>query len=325
MNRRPRPEAEFYIGYQAQTPPGLARFYRRGAAILLVATAGLGALLAGLMRPLPPSFFDFGHARDFEGLVQEAPYPSLLVTDGIRSPGSPPDAAPLPRVLLGGEGKHGAQDLVRGLDGARVRLTGTLAWRPAGTGASAGASMGESTETTTGPQGFIEIQAGSVRTLAPAATAAANSRSGGSGRRIRLRGEIMDAKCYLGVMNPGESTVHRDCAALCIRGGLPALFVARDDRGVELGLLLADENGRAMAGLLPPLVGLPLSLDGTLLDAGPDGFGQLRVARRRMADLAAAQSSPTSAFTPATIGSGWWCRLTPAGTGRNPKRMGALP
>lgn len=310
MSRPPTPEADFYIGYRAQAPAGLARFYRRAAALLLLSAAGLGALLAGLMRPLPSSFFDFGNAHDYEGLVQEAPYPSLLVTDGLRLAGSAPQAATLPRVLLGGEGKQGAQDLVRGLDGARVRLTGTLAWRPSAVGAGSG------------PQGLIEVRAGSVQVLTPAgaggsaaphrASGAAGSAAGrgASGRRIQLSGEIMDAKCYLGVMNPGESTVHRDCAALCIRGGLPALFVARDGGGSEIGLLLVDEGGRAMADLLPPLVGLPLTLEGELVEAG-GGFAELRVSRRDLAARTAARAASASAFPLAAMGVGWWCRAAP--------------
>jgi hypothetical protein len=29
---------------------------------------------------------------------------------------------------------------------------------------------------------------------------------------MTLTGEIVDSKCYLGVMNPGQGKVHRDCA-----------------------------------------------------------------------------------------------------------------
>jgi hypothetical protein len=40
------------------------------------------------------------------------------------------------------------------------------------------------------------------------------------GERI-LIGEIVDTKCFLGVMNPGEGKVPRECAALCLSGGIP--------------------------------------------------------------------------------------------------------
>jgi len=35
-----------------------------------------------------------------------------------------------------------------------------------------------------------------------------------------LVGEIVDSKCFLGVMNPGQLTTHRACAIRCISGGV---------------------------------------------------------------------------------------------------------
>jgi hypothetical protein len=46
-----------------------------------------------------------------------------------------------------------------------------------------------------------------------------------------LVGEIVDSKCYLGIMNPGETNPHRECAALCIGGGIPPLIIAHDADG----------------------------------------------------------------------------------------------
>ena len=39
-----------------------------------------------------------------------------------------------------------------------------------------------------------------------------------------LIGEIVDSKRYLGVMNPGNGKVHRDCAVRCLSGGIPPIF-----------------------------------------------------------------------------------------------------
>jgi hypothetical protein len=57
-----------------------------------------------------------------------------------------------------------------------------------------------------------------------------------------LVGEIVDSKCYLGVMNLGDTKPHRECAALCIRGGVPPLFIAHDADGRTASLLLVSEN-----------------------------------------------------------------------------------
>ena len=40
-------------------------------------------------------------------------------------------------------------------------------------------------------------------------------------------GEIVDSKCFLGVMNPGRLTPHRACAIRCISGGVPPVLLVR--------------------------------------------------------------------------------------------------
>jgi hypothetical protein len=63
---------------------------------------------------------------------------------------------------------------------------------------------------------------------------------------IRLLGEIVDSKCYLGVMNPGSGKVHRDCAARCISGGAPPALVAQDAAGETQVLLHVGSDSRAL-------------------------------------------------------------------------------
>ena len=86
--------------------------------------------------------------------------------------------------------------------------------------------------------------------------------------RVTLRGEIVDTKCYLGVMNPGEHKVHRDCAVRCISGGVPAAFIVRDASGDSRILLLAGEDGRALNREVLPFVAEPLEIPATLIRTG---------------------------------------------------------
>ena len=53
-----------------------------------------------------------------------------------------------------------------------------------------------------------------------------------------LRGEIVDPKCFFGVMNPGEGRLHRACAILCLRGGITPVLVVRDRTGAEIHVAL---------------------------------------------------------------------------------------
>ena len=57
---------------------------------------------------------------------------------------------------------------------------------------------------------------------------------------VQLTGEVVDSKCYFGVMNPGNGKVHRDCAVRCISGGIPPAFLVRDASGRTETLLLAN-------------------------------------------------------------------------------------
>ena len=85
---------------------------------------------------------------------------------------------------------------------------------------------------------------------------------------VTLRGEIVDSKCYLGVMNPGESKTHRDCAVRCISGGAPPLFVARDRDGRSIQMLLVGDDGRSIHRDVLPWVAEPIEVSGRLASTG---------------------------------------------------------
>jgi hypothetical protein len=45
-------------------------------------------------------------------------------------------------------------------------------------------------------------------------------------------GELVDTKCWLGVMRPATGKVHRACAARCLAGGVPpGLWIESGNRG----------------------------------------------------------------------------------------------
>ncbi|MBI2688691.1 MAG: hypothetical protein HYX27_20510 [Acidobacteria bacterium] len=71
-----------------------------------------------------------------------------------------------------------------------------------------------------------------------------------------VTGELVDTKCHLGVMNPGDGKVHRDCAIRCLRGGVPAAMRTRDGH-----LYFLD-------GKFPLAPAEPLTLRGRLVQRG---------------------------------------------------------
>ena len=230
---------EFYIGWQARAPAGLAKRVGLVAGLLLLAAPLIAWLVASSQAPFAASTFEFGTVREFRGILEEHPHPSLRVP----RPGSPPGWS---RYLLVGPGKHGAGALVEGLDGRPVRLSGTLLNADGRTA--------------------IELVPGSARELEGAGAAPARESLG----QVTLRGEIADSKCHLGVMNPGRHKVHRACAINCLRGGIPPVLLVDRRQGAPVRmaeaevLLLVGAEGEPLNEAVLPLVAVPVEVTGEL-------------------------------------------------------------
>ena len=167
------------------------------------------------------------------------PFPTLLVS----RPGEIGQQDKYSRYLLVAPGKHGADALVAGVDGKHVRLQGQLIYREGGT--------------------MVEITPGSITVVDTAAADQEAIRDLGT---VTLTGEIVDSKCYLGVMNPGQGKVHRDCAARCLSGGIPPIFVTNNG---ESQLLLVGTDGSALGrDTLREFVAEPITIRGELLQRG---------------------------------------------------------
>ena len=110
---------------------------------------------------------------------------------------------------------------------------------------------------------MVEITPGSIAVIDNAPAVQTTTRDLG---RVIVTGEIVDSKCYLGVMNPGQGKVHRDCAARCLSGGIPPIFVTTD--GHEQ-LLLVGLDGRALGrDVLREFIAEPIQIQGELLETG---------------------------------------------------------
>ena len=251
---------EFYTGYLPEAPTGVARRVRQAVVLIFALAAAAALAMVFAQRGFSSAVFEYGVVRDFAGVVHEEPHPTLEVDppgrrDGARS-----------RFYLVAPGKHGAGGLVAGLDGGWVRLRGSLIYR--------------------GDQTMIEVVPGSVVPDAEAATdsgAAGSSLAGPTLGVHTLTGRILDAKCYLGVMKPGSGKPHRACASLCIRGGVPPIFVLADAGGPAAYLMLVGADGRAVNAEVLAMVDEPLEITGEVvregdllvLKADPDTYRRL--------------------------------------------------
>jgi len=232
---------EFFIGWEPKPPPGIARFVRRRAVLILLAAPALAFGIAGLQRTIGIARFS-AEIREWRGVVVRDPVP-VLVADAADEPGGS-------RVYyLVHPSKFGFDAAVAEEFHLRhVTLRGALVHRDDG-------------------QAMIEALPGSV-------TASGGSASGdplGAPEDLgvmTLRGEIVDSKCYLGAMNPGVLKPHRACAMLCIQGGIPPILLVRGKSGGANYFLLVDENGRAVNREILDWIALPVEVEGRVERAG---------------------------------------------------------
>ncbi len=235
------PNADFYVGYRARTSSAIAARIRRMLAALYVLAGGLAVALVAGQGEFADATFEYARPVTLTGRLSAAPYPTLRIEDG---------AVDRPFLLVG-VGKHGAGQVVAGLDGRRVEATGERIYRD--------------------DQWMLQIGPGSVAPLASHVAATERMVSRGV---WRLGGEIVDSKCYLGVMQPGRGKPHRSCAARCISGGVPPIFLVTDRQGRRLHLLMIGADDQPLGAEVLGRVGEPLEIEGEVLTA--DGLWFLR-------------------------------------------------
>ena len=238
---------EFYIGWDEKASPSFGRRARLSSILLVLAAPIVAFVLAASQAPFDEASFEFGNLRDFEGVVRLLPHPVLEVD----TPSGVVD-----HWLLVAVGKHGAGEQMADYEGQRVRLRGTLIYR----GSEAGPAL----------RTMVEVVEGSVERVSNAglATDAGMDMPRVSLGRHTLRGEIVDSKCWLGVMKPGDGKAHRACASLCIRGGIPPLVAVRDGDVVVRQLLILGSGGEAVNDRILHAVAEPISITGEVFVSG---------------------------------------------------------
>ena len=234
---------EFYIGWESKAAPGVARFVRRTVLVFLLIAVLVPVTLAVAQHLIGASVFEWGNYKTVAGVLQAKPYPHLLVP----RPGATGDQSPFSTYYLVAPWKFGLKDAeVAPFDGRWVALQGTLIYRE--------------------NQTLIEVRPGSIHAEehAPVPGGASYVSLG----RQTLVGEIVDSKCFLGVMNPGQLTPHRACAIRCISGGCPPVLVVQPASGPTLYFLLVSAEGKPVNQQVLDLVAEPVEITGEVQRQG---------------------------------------------------------
>ncbi len=228
-----------FIGWSKEVPRTDRRFLLAASLGLVTTAGGVGALMGMAHESAAGGRWE-GEARDWTGLVLDAPYPMLRTRDIDGTPRT---------AFLVTTGKTAVR-LPPGLPGQFVRVRASLIARDRH--AMLAVADGEDwiAASHAAPEGLSDWPES-------------------DGQPVMLSGEILDAKCWFGAMRPGFGRTHKACAALCARGGLPLAFCTGDvcAEGGEAPLLL-DASGRAHGREILPLVADPVLVRGRVVQVG---------------------------------------------------------
>lgn len=227
---------EFYVNY-ASVPPSYRRFLLRFIPLLVV-----GAIVFAVFLPVIHDQFNPGKiqgSQDLEGLLVAEPVPHLVVP----RPGDTGSKVPFSRYILSGTGKTAPRASVLEFLGQWVTLKGIVVSR----------------------NQLSVIAAQSAEPLEPPEGVTIDPSNGTVLGQYALTGEILDGKCYPGIMKPGQGKTHRACAIRCINGGVPAVFRVHNNRNDVMYFLLADEQGQAVSDRILDFVADPVAISGTVV------------------------------------------------------------
>ena len=252
MTQQNSPQDDFFIGYSRKIPLSIKKFLLKFIPLLVLSTLAFAVVL-----PLVHSHFNTGRVsgnQEFEGLLLTEPIPHIMVP----RPGNTDSDSGYSRYILAGLRKVSASPEILELAGKWVKLSGLPIHR---------------NDTTL-------IASRSAEEISPPSPDALKPESGVSLGEFSLQGEIIDTKCYLGTMKPGQTKTHRGCAIRCISGGVPPGLITHNDQGDEVYFALVDRDGKAVNEKILELVADPITVTGEvvkygdllILKADPDSY-----------------------------------------------------
>lgn len=245
------PDADpFYVGYRA-VPRRDRLFLRFLVPGLLWLMVFVGFAIVWPRRSPGSGVWETGEAVERMGLLLAEPYPMLLMspTRDASSVGS--DGTPAARaVLLTEMGKLGAGARAAPFHGEAVRVRGFRLHRDGR----------EILELVPDPDA-IELDP-ALTDRVSLAEASGQLSMPPDGPLTVLDGEVLDSKCYLGAMKPGDGKGHKACAMLCIRGGIPPMLFARSPDGRPDFWLILNHLGMPINDEMIALAGEPVTARG---------------------------------------------------------------
>ena len=234
---------DLYIGWQAKAPASYAKVTRLAIIFILLLTLGIAILYPINQAGFSNSTSELGKFTQIEGVIYKYPVPMLKVKS---------DAGIYHNLLLCGFGKQDAFETINyleekhgNLEEQSVKLNTEMIYFDGKTILEVPFFKNKDVSVQKLDKPFPERKAESLG-------------------QISLEGEIVDAKCYLGVMKPGYGKIHRSCGVRCISGGIPALLITQNGEGNANYFIITGEDGSSIQDKLLPYVGKAVKVSGQL-------------------------------------------------------------
>jgi len=227
-------DKEFFVGY-LQAPAGISKFYKIVVPLLLLGAIGFSFWVSSAQKSAGQGVWDLSGEVEIQGYLTVDPYPVIHI------------AGEQPRsVILVEQTKMGAGESATPYANQWVSVSGFAITR--------------------GDWTMLQLVPSSTfTTLENAGAAPFTSTDMGD---VELTGEIIDSKCFLGVMKPGSGKAHRACASMCLRGGIPPMLVVKNAQGDKYGFMLMNENRDSASIELSDQVSVPVTITGRMEQRG---------------------------------------------------------
>jgi hypothetical protein len=241
---------DFYIGWMPKAPGTFSTFIKKYLIVVIALVATLGIILALLQKKFSTGTFEFGKLTEIKGIYFKDPVPVIKVIQGKNIWGQ----VSYITIPLVGYGKHGADGIIADiekqkalvLDKKEVTLKGTLLYNDGKT--------------------ILQIDENDNPLLNSGQTTSKELLPRLEDLGIqKVKGEIIDPKCYFGVMKPGEGKPHRDCAIRCILGGIPPVFHVQNENGENNYYLIVGAHGEKMNEAVQDYVAEPTEISARLV------------------------------------------------------------
>ena len=232
---------DFYVPYidgslGSKTKQVIKRFAISSIALIVVSAL----LFSFSQKPFKNSTFELLSETKITGTFHENPYPMLRVEVAKNT---------YKNILLLGFGKSSAnpfleriQNEVKDLNGKTLSIEGNLIYY-----------NGKTLIQITNDEKVILEEGTKQKPISKVAIS-----------KMTLRGEIIDPKCFFGVMKPGKGKIHRSCAVRCISGGIPPVLATTDNNNISQYYLITDLKGNPINQDILPFIGKPSEITGTV-------------------------------------------------------------